>query len=173
MWAAGAANGPARCAEPGVSEEAVKAAFLFRFGDYVEWPPEASANGTSIAILRAPAVAAELRRLLAARTGPNEPVRVREITRLDELDDERIVFVGRGQEVAIERLAKRYPERAFLLVTDSPGALARGAIINFVLSEQRVRFEVSLPAAESAQLKLSSRLLSVAHRVQRSPQDEN
>jgi hypothetical protein len=173
VLAAVAGRWPAESAEPVISEEAVKAAFLFRFADYVEWPQGAHAPGTRIAVLRAPGVAAELRRILAARSGQNEPVQVREVSRLDELDDAQIVFVGRGQEVAIERLAKRYPERAFLLVADSPGALGRGAMINFVLNEKRVRFEVSLPAAESAQLKLSSRLLAVAYRVQRSQQSEN
>jgi hypothetical protein len=57
-----------------------------------------------------------------------------------------------------------------LTVTESEGALAQGSIINFTLDEQRVRFEVSLYAAELSRIRLNSRLLAVAQRVSRSPE---
>jgi hypothetical protein len=52
-----------------------------------------------------------------------------------------------------------------LTVTESDNGLQQGSVINFRLVEDRVRFEVSLPAAEKCGLKLSSRLLSVAYHV--------
>jgi hypothetical protein len=59
-----------------------------------------------------------------------------------------------------------------LVVTDEiPDALERGAIINFVNIDHRIRFEISLRAAEQAALKLSARLLSAALRVRRSHWD--
>jgi len=56
-----------------------------------------------------------------------------------------------------------------LVVTDSPGALKRGSMINFVLSDGHLRFEISLAAADRAGLSLSSRLLAVAQAVTRNP----
>jgi len=50
-------------------------------------------------------------------------------------------------------------------VTESVGALAQGSVINFVIAERRVRFEVALDSAEKNKLKLSSRLLAVAQQV--------
>jgi hypothetical protein len=60
------------------------------------------------------------------------------------------------------RTTHEYP---ILVVTESSGALNHGSMINFLLSEGRVRFEVSLAAVEHAGLSLSSRLLAVAHSV--------
>jgi hypothetical protein len=54
---------------------------------------------------------------------------------------------------------------AVLTVTDSEGALAQGSMINFVLDDRRVRFDIALDTAERSGLKLSSRLLAVARDV--------
>jgi hypothetical protein len=53
-----------------------------------------------------------------------------------------------------------------LIVSESPGALRQGSIVNFVVVDGRVRFDVSLEAAERRGLRLSSRLLAVAKSVQ-------
>jgi len=63
------------------------------------------------------------------------------------------------------RLASAAQARSALVVTDFADALARGSVINFVVVDDRVRFEVSLDAAERSRLKLSSRMLSVALKV--------
>jgi len=56
-----------------------------------------------------------------------------------------------------------------LTVTESDGALAQGSIINFVVAERRVRFEIALDSAEKSRLRLSSRLLAVAQQVRTGP----
>ncbi len=55
-----------------------------------------------------------------------------------------------------------------LLVSDMEAGLDQGAAINFVLTDRRVRFEISVRAAEEAGIKISSRLLSAALRLKRS-----
>jgi len=52
-----------------------------------------------------------------------------------------------------------------LIVTETPGALAQGGVVNFVVEDGRVRFDISLDAAERRGLKLSSRLITVARNV--------
>ena len=54
---------------------------------------------------------------------------------------------------------------SILVVTETPHSLADGSIINFVVTQQRVRFEIALDTADKSNLKLSSRLLSVAQSV--------
>ena len=56
---------------------------------------------------------------------------------------------------------------AFLTVTECDGGLRYGSVINFRIVDERVRFDVSLDAAEKKNVKLSSRLLTVANRVQK------
>jgi hypothetical protein len=59
----------------------------------------------------------------------------------------------------------RIAPRTALIVTETEGGLAQGSVINFVVVEGRVRFEISLESAEKRNLRLSSRLLAVAHAV--------
>jgi hypothetical protein len=60
-------------------------------------------------------------------------------------------------------------DRPLLLVTDGPGGLEVGGALSFVLVQDRLRFEASLPAIDRAGLKVSSRLLALAQRVVPAP----
>lgn len=173
-WLAGACP-HASSAQPEASvlaaERSIKAAYLCKFAGYVEWPGAAPAAGAPllIGVVDAGAMADELTRLTDGRRINERPVQVRRIGPDEPLEGLHVLFVG-GQDR--ERLAARLsPARTLpiLTVTESTGALGDGSVINFTVERERVRFEVSLPAAELSRLKLSSRLLAVAQRVQRVP----
>jgi hypothetical protein len=157
---------PVRAQENGPPEE-VKAAFLFRFGEYVEWPEPASATPLVIAVMGDPLVARQLRGMLPGRSVQGRPVLAREIDGAQQAADVDILFVGASLQDALRSTvaaATRHPRR-MLIVTDAPEGLDAGAAINFVTRDQHVRFEVSPAAAEAKGIKLSSRLLGVAARV--------
>jgi hypothetical protein len=159
------ATGGSAAAADGYSEDAVKAAFLYRFAGYVEWPAETTADRSfTIAVLGADGVARELAHLLPGHSIKNRPAQVKTIRSVRELGDARILYVGPGHnsELSLTGIASR----PVLVVTDNDGGLDQGSEINFLLLERRLRFEVSLSAADRAGLKISSELLSVAVRVQ-------
>lgn len=83
----------------------------------------------------------------------------------DPLDDVHMLFVGRAESSRLAQIVSAARQRGVLLVTDFEGALDEGSAINLLLLQNRVRFEVSLDAAEKSGLKLSSRLLAVATSV--------
>ena len=70
----------------------------------------------------------------------------------------------------LPRLLEATREQPILTVTESAGAIADGSIINFTVDAERVRFEVSLYAAELSRLRLNARLLAVAQAVYREPE---
>ena len=169
---AGVAGGPATRAraqeDTALAEARVKAAFLYKFVGYIDWPVTAFARPdtpVTIAILGADALAAELSRTVAGRTVNDRPVLVRRLKAEDTLDGVHVLFVGRAESARLPQVAKSAQSRSILTVTESEGALAQGSIINFVLAERRVRFEIALDSAEKSRLKLSSRLLAVAQQV--------
>jgi len=149
-------------------EHSVKAAFLYKFASYVEWPanafPKADAP-IAIAVTGSDVIAAELGRLVAGRTAQGRPIVVKRLAPGDPLAGVHILFVGPGDAERLAQWARDAQAHSTLLVTDSRRALERGSTINFVLVDRRVRFEISLDAAEKSSLKLSSRLLAVAQRV--------
>lgn len=148
------------------SAESVKAAFLYHFGTYVDWPQGVDSDVPfTIGVMGAKGVAAELRRVLRGRTIQNRPLRVRELSASDDLSNLQMIYVGPSVTAGLPQLVKAAQQHRTLVVSDTEKGLEKGAMINFVELDRRIKFEISVPAAEQAGLKLSSRLLSVALRV--------
>ncbi len=166
MWLLAFPASGARAAED--LEHSVKAAFLYKFASYVEWPanafPQADAP-IAIAVTGSGVIAAELEQLVSGRTAQGRPIVVKRLASSDPLAGVHILFVGPGEREHLAQWSQHAQAHSTLLVTDSRGALERGSAINFVVVDRRVRFEISLDAAEKSSLKLSSRLLAVAQRV--------
>jgi hypothetical protein len=156
-------------ADSGLLESSVKAAYLYKFLSYVEWPPAAFAQPVSpyvIAVAGADGVAAELAAVSSGRTVNNRPVIVKSVNFGDAITGVHLLFVGRQEAPRQARWLEQATRRAVLTVTESDGGLPDGSVINFRQVEGRIRFEISLAAAERNAVKLSSRMLSVALNVQ-------
>ncbi len=154
---------------PAYSADDVKAAFLYRFGTYVEWPVvKAAGDPITIAVLGAPSVAMLLANYVPGRTIQGRPVEVRPIARIEDVRDAELVFIGREHGAMLSELVDALGQRPVLVVAEAPDGLRHGAMVNFQLVDQRVRFEISLRNAKAAGLVLSSRLLSAAIRVETS-----
>ncbi|HUP08576.1 MAG TPA: YfiR family protein [Caldimonas sp.] len=149
----------------------VKAAYLYRFLAYVDWPDAAFASPNApivIGVVGSDAVAAELARVLVGRTAHGRPVAARRLASGDAFDDVHVLYAG---DAALLRSAwlQRARERPLLLVADGFQALDAGACIAFVLVDDRLRFDASLRAIDRTGLRVSSRLLALAQRVVGAP----
>jgi hypothetical protein len=164
----GGAQAPARP----VSERSVKAAFLYKFASYVQWPNSDAAGDSPIVIgvLGAGDFVRELAEITAGRSVSNRPLIIRRLDRSESIDGLDILFVGDEQRDDLPRVLAAVRRQPILTVTESAGAIADGAIINFTVDSERVRFEVSLYSAEQSQLRLNARLLAVAQAVYREPE---
>ena len=149
-------------------ERRVKAAFLYKFLGYAEFPPGAFDGAGAplvIGVVGADDIAAELTRIVAGRSVGGRPIVVRALREQDLAQPAHLLFVAGPEEARSARLLRASP--ALLTVTECDGGLAAGGVINFTIVDERVRFDVSLDAAEKKNVKLSSRLLVVANRVQK------
>ena len=150
------------------AEVKIKAAFLYKFGDFVEWPPNAlerSGASFTIGVLGADDIAAELERVVAERTIKGRPVSVRRIRRGDSLANLHMLFVGRSESLRLGEIMSATDGQPVLTVTETENALASGSMINFIAVDDKVRFDVALAPAGRGQLKISARLLAVARKV--------
>jgi len=170
-----AALPPAQAQNPAASsalERRVKAAFLYKFLGYAEFPPGAFFDGASpvlIGVAGSDDLAAELARVVAGRTINNRPVIVRALRDADVHAPLHLLFIGGADPARVGRLV-RQATSSMLVVTECENGLQQGSVINFRIIDERVRFDVSLDAAERNGIKLSSRLLTVANRVQKGGQ---
>jgi hypothetical protein len=162
-------SSPAVAADAGAAPEyRVKAAFVYKFGDYVEWPPEAFARADSplvFGVVENDVLADELARLAAGRTMGGRAVVVRKLAAGDSWTGLHVAFVGGDDADKLSAALAAGAGRPVLTVTETRAGSVVAGMINFVVVADKVRFDVALPAAEAAGLKISSRLLSVARRV--------
>lgn len=170
LLAVAAALGPARvaAAEEGDLERSVKAAFLYKFLLYVEFPVSAFSDPAApliIGVVAADAMAAELSRMVAGRQIRKRTVTVRTLRESEIGLGVHLLFVGGADMARLGRLCKASPPGPTLVVTEAENALQYGSVINFIIVAQRVRFDISLDAADKNNVKLSSRLLAVANHV--------
>lgn len=150
-----------------LSESEVKAAHIFKFKKYAEWPDDALPKGAPfvIGVAGSSEIAQALEQLASKRDPERREVQVRQLQQGDALDGIHILFVGKEQSVALTDWLNRAQGKPILCVTDISGPMPPGSMINFVDHENRIRFDVSLTAAEHSQVRLSAALLTVAREV--------
>ena len=149
------------------SERSVKAAYVYRFLSYVEWPSGILPPGTPlvIGVLGADDVAQELENIVGNRVADERPIAVRRLGASDTWTGVHVLYLGRDALARAQQVMKALHDRSVLTVSDAEGAIERGVVIGLVQVDSRLRFELNSEAAERSGLKLSSRLLAVALRV--------
>ena len=158
--------GPGAARAAGPSEYEVKAAFLYNFTKFVEWPPPAFAEGNGA--LRLCVLGDDpFGRSLNAAVGEGEEVEGHKliVMRADTLARAggcQVLFVSRSERERLPQILAPLKSSPVLTVGDTKGFLDQGGIVNFILEGSKVRFEINPAAAEQAGLKISSKLLRLA-----------
>ena len=149
---------------------AIKAAYLYNFGRYVQWPDASFSSRKApfvIGILGTDPFGGDLDRIAAAKKMGGRPIVIRRFNSLDDYTPCHLLFVPRGidpqaQRAAIERLARAH----VLLVGETPHFARRGGTINFFNRQNKVRFKINQAAADRSRLKISAKLLRLAELVE-------
>ncbi len=168
LWALGLVVlllGRMRAQSPTAGEYQVKAAFLFNFAKFVEWPssslPDPSAP-LRICILGRDPFGDELRNITKEKTVSGRKLQIDQLVDLQQARTCQIVFIASSEKAQLKEILKGLQGANALTVGDTNGFLEQGGMINFVLENDRVQFEVNCKAAEKSGLKISSKLLNVA-----------
>lgn len=147
------------------SEEKVKAAFIFKFLHYVDWPPGAFSRNDApfvIGILNDDEMIEELIKATTGRSVNGRAVTVKKMHAGDGFAGVHVLFIGSAEKIRLAQWLRQSKEQPILAITEGDDGLAKGSMINFRIVDERVRFEVALDAVEKAGLKMSSRILAVA-----------
>jgi hypothetical protein len=156
--------GPPLSAQPQPADEyRLKAAFVHRFTQFVEWPASALAGRSSFqfCVVRPNPFGAALQETVAGEVVDGLRLEVRDIDRPAQLDGCQVLFVPNHVRAA-EPLLEEAARRNVLTVGESPGFLDEGGIITLRVVDRRLRFEVDTDAAARAGLRVSSQLLRLA-----------
>ena len=158
---------PAVAEQPAFSEYQVKAAFLYNFAKFIEWPDKALRGDEPIIIgtLGDDPFGEVLDETLAGKKVGSHPLSVKRFSRIAALDRCHILFVADSEVARTAEILTRVGAAPTLTVGDTAGFAERGGMIGFVIEERRVRFDVNLKAVRDGGLKPSSQLLKVARNV--------
>lgn len=146
----------------------VKADYLYRFLNYVEFPKSAFPQADSplvIGVAGDDDVFHALGEVLQSKSLSQRLVVRRRVSEGDSLTGVQLLYAGRKVDWTQSLLVKSAQLAPILLVGDSQDALASGAVFSFLVSGDQIKFEASLDASERASLRVSARLLSLAERV--------
>jgi hypothetical protein len=161
----GAAAAPAR-------EYEIKAAFLYNFTKFVDWPAATFADAGApivIGVLGDSPCAQALERLVKDRKVNGRTILVRPVASAEEAKLTQLLFVGSAHEARFAGLKPAIESLPVLTVGESPGFVSLGGAVNFVPQGDKIRFEINIGVAERAGLKISSQLQKLAIVVHRSP----
>lgn len=149
----------------GLSEYEVKAAFLYNFVQFVEWPGRvftAREAPLVIGIFGTDPFGASLERIIRGESVHGRRLAIKRCRRLDEIKSCQVLFISRSENARVEEILANTTGCGVLTVGDSDNFVRKGGMIGFVLADNNVRFQINASAAKREELIISSRLLKLA-----------
>jgi hypothetical protein len=147
------------------SEYEVKAAFLFNFAKFVDWPQEVFADTNSpivVGVLGKNVFGDSLEKIINDRKVNNRSFQFRKYASVTEVTNCQILFVSSSEKNDFAKILGALHNASILTVSEADGFIQAGGMINFMLQDDKIRFQISDEAAKKARLKISSKLLSLA-----------
>ncbi len=162
---AGAAHGQS-------SEYKLKAAYLCRFVDFIDWPATAFPTENSplmIGVLGTDPFGATLDEVAEGQTSRGHPLKIQRFTSVEEARQCQVLFVAASEAARVNDILRAVEGRQMLTVSDLNNFTAHGGMIRFFTESNKVRFRINLEAARACKLSISSRLLQLADVVKEGP----
>jgi hypothetical protein len=150
------------------TEYEVKAAFLFNFAKFVEWPATVFSGSETpfrICILGRDPFGNGLEQIVAGKKLDRRQIEIARPMNSMEAKNCQILFIASSEARQVPQILEHLKGVSVLTVADTNRFALMGGMISFVRDDDRVRFEINVQAADAAHLKLSARLMTVAKRV--------
>lgn len=151
------------------NEYEVKAAFLYNFAKFVEWPPEAFGTGAGAAlivgIIGDDPFGSAIDRTISGKTVNGRQLTIRRLKWGQNLKDCHVLFVSSSEQKRLPQILENLKGASVLTVSEMDQFSQQGGVIGFVMEDSKVRFEINTSASEQARLKISSKLLALAKTV--------
>jgi hypothetical protein len=143
-------------------EAHVKAAFIFSFARFVEWPARSASGPVRIAILGRGDLASPLEEVVRGKLANGRAIQITHINAVTETDCCEVLVIERSESKHVRDVAQALAGKPVLTVCDGGSGIPDGVMIVFQIVEESVRFQIDQEAAEHAGLRISSQLLKVA-----------
>jgi hypothetical protein len=147
------------------TEYQIKAAFIYNFAKFVEWPPETFATPTSpiiIGVLGDNVFGDDLEQTINHKVLNNRPLQFKKCDSVSAATNCHILFISASEKRRFPKIMEGLRGTSVLTVSETPEFIGAGGMINFMLEANKIRFQINDEAAKKSGLKISSKLLSLA-----------
>ena len=143
-----------------VQEHELKAAFIYNFISFTEWPIKIEPNVNVCTMGKDPLIISL--DALQKKIAKGGAIVVHHLRAEDEVKDCHVIFISDSERSNFPKILSRLKSMSILTVTDSEGFAAQGVMIELALEERRIVFKINVQAAKQAKLMISSKLLRLA-----------
>jgi hypothetical protein len=148
------------------SEYQIKAAFIYNFARFVDWPTQAFADSTSpmtIGVLGKNVFGDNLQQAISGKMIKGHPLQFRQFDSISDATNCQVLFISSSEKSHFSKILARLQGACVLTVSeDTDSFIGDGGMINLVIVDDKVRFAINNDAAKKAGLSISSKLLSLA-----------
>lgn len=146
----------------------IKAAYLYKFAGYVDWPPEVFTSEDSpivVGVIGNDVLEEILSQMIVGKTVNGRPLATRRLEAGSSLQGVHILFVGALDKSALQAVGDAVRGKPILVVSNASQQRMLDSMISFDLINQHLRFNVALKPAATSGLKLRALMLTAARRV--------
>ncbi len=154
------------------SEYQIKAAFLYNFAKFVEWPADTFADPHDpivLGIVGEDPFGSVLDKIVLGKTVNGRGLMIKRLKPGPDLRKCHILFISSSEKKHLAPILESLQGSSVLTVGETDRFAQSGGVINFILEENKVRFEINSETAARARLKISSKLLALARIVANQP----
>ena len=154
---------PAMAAPAPRDEYQVKAAFIYHFVQFIDWPAEALADGALIvAVVGEDPFDGALAAAVKDRKAKDRPMVYKHFANVDAIEDCHVLFISPSEKDRVRAVLDNVKDKPVLTVSDVEGFTPAGGMIQFFQESNKIRFEIRRKAAEDVKLQIRAKLLKVA-----------
>jgi hypothetical protein len=136
--------------------------FIYKFTQYIEWPDKASAGDFVIGVVGNSPIQAELEALAATKKVGSKSIVVKKMSASADLSVCHIIFLAEGQSGQLANISGKLAGKPCLLISEVTNGAKKGAGINLIIVDEKMKFEMNKGAVESQGLKVSGDLVKLA-----------
>jgi hypothetical protein len=143
----------------------VKAAFIYNFAKFVEWPDDAGSAGgapLTLGVLGEDSLADALDGMVRGKKVGDRILQVRKFKSLESLEPCQVLFIAPSEEARLPKILARIRQAPILTVGEGRRFGQEGGMVRFLMEDHKLHFEIRIDLAERAGLKISSKLLALA-----------
>jgi len=150
------------CSAQQVADYKVHANIIYRFTKYIEWPENKLAGDFVIGIVGDSPLYEELGALTANKSVGNRRIVIKRLSASAAVYTCQILFIGQEESHSLKRIAQLTADQPVLLITEENGLAKKGACINFIIVDDRLKLEINKNNVLSRNLNIASELLKLA-----------